>query len=152
MKRRIKMVTSFFYLGHSPFMPGTMGSLGGLIVYFLVKNNDILYGFVILFLFFMGVIFAGEAEKIYKRKDAGMIVIDEACGMLLALFFVPINPYSIIVGFFLFRILDILKPPPARRMEKLTGSLGIMFDDIVSALYTNIILQIIFRGIVPVIR
>lgn len=149
MKRRIKMVTSFFYLGHSPFMPGTMGSLGGLIIYFLVKNNDILYGFMILFLFFLGVIFAGEAEKIYKRKDAGMIVIDEACGMLLALFFVPISAYSIILGFFLFRIFDILKPPPARRMEKLTGSMGVMFDDIVAALYTNIILQIIFRGIVP---
>ena len=149
MKRRIKLITSFFYLGHSPFMPGTMGSLAGLLVYFVVKCSDILYGFVILFLFFMGVMFAGEAEKIYKRKDASMIVIDEACGMLLALFFVPSNPYSIMLGFFLFRIFDILKPPPAKRMEKLTGSLGIMFDDIVAALYTNIILQVIFRILVP---
>lgn len=149
MKRRVKLISSFFYLGHSRFMPGTMGSLGGLAVYFLVKGSDVLYGFTILFLFFLGVMFAGEAEKIYKRKDAKMIVIDEACGMLLALFFVPSNPYSVILGFFLFRIFDILKPPPARRMEKLTGALGVMFDDIVAALYTNIILQIIFRVIVP---
>jgi phosphatidylglycerophosphatase A len=126
-------------------MPGTMGSLGGLAVYFLVKNSDILYGFTILFLFFLGILFAGEAEKIYKHKDARMIVIDEACGMLLALFFVPSNPLSIILGFFLFRIFDILKPPPARRLEKLTGSLGVMFDDILAAIYTNLILQIIFR-------
>lgn len=145
MRRRVKLITSFFYFGHSPFMPGTIGSLGGLMVYLLVMNNDILYAFTILFLFFLGVIFAGEAEKVYKHKDAKMIVIDEACGMLLALFFVPISLFSVVLGFFLFRIFDILKPPPAKRMEKLTGSLGVMFDDIVAALYTNLILQVIFR-------
>jgi len=145
MRRRIKFITSFFFMGHAPFIPGTMGSIGGLIVYFLVKNNEILYAFSILFLFVLGMLFAGEAEKIYKRKDAKMIVIDEACGMLLALFFVPSNMFSIILGFFLFRIFDILKPPPAKRMEKLIGSAGIMFDDIVAALYTNLTLQIIFR-------
>lgn len=145
MRKRIKLITSFFYLGHSPFMPGTMGSLGGLIVYVLVKNNEILYGFSILFLFMLGVIFAAEAEKIYKRKDARMIVIDEACGMLLALFFVPSNMFSVILGFFLFRIFDILKPPPAKRVEKLTGALGIMFDDIIAAIYTNVILQVVTR-------
>ncbi|MCX5686161.1 MAG: phosphatidylglycerophosphatase A [Candidatus Omnitrophica bacterium] len=145
MRRRIKFITSFFYLGHSPFMPGTIGSLGGLVVYFLVRNNEILYAFSILFLFFLGVLFAGEAEKIYKRKDAGMIVIDEACGMLISLFFVPYSLFAVILGFLLFRVLDILKPWPARRMERLTGSSGIMFDDIVAALYTNFILQIIIR-------
>lgn len=147
MRKRIKLITSFFYLGHSPFMPGTMGSLGGLIVYFLVKNNEILYAFSIIFLFVLGIIFSGEAEKIYKRKDASMIVIDEACGMLLALFFVPYSIFSVLLGFFLFRIFDILKPPPAKTMEKLSGSMGVMFDDIIAALYTNLILQIVFRMI-----
>ena len=133
-------------------MPGTMGSLAGLAIYFLVKRNEILYGFMILFLFMLGMLFAGEAEKIYKRKDANMIVIDEATGMLLALFTVPSNPFSIILGFFLFRIFDILKPPPAKAMEKVTGSMGVMFDDIIAAIYTNFILQIIFRFIIQFIR
>jgi len=145
MRKRVKFITSFFYLGHSPFMPGTVGSLGGLAVYFLVRNNEILYAFSILFLFFLGVLFAGEAEKIYKRKDSGQIVIDEACGMLISLFFVPYSIFAVILGFLLFRIADILKPWPARKMERLTGSLGIMFDDIVAALYTNFILQVIIR-------
>ena len=145
IRRRVKFITSFFYLGHSPFMPGTMGSLGGLIVYFLVKNNELLYAFSIIFLFTLGIIFAGEAEKIYKRKDAKMIVIDEACGMLLTLFCVPFSMLATILGFFLFRVFDILKPPPAKRVEKLAGSLGIMFDDIIAAIYANLILQIIFR-------
>jgi phosphatidylglycerophosphatase A len=145
MKKKIKLITSFFYLGHSPFAPGTMGSLGGLLVYFLVKNNDVLYGFTILFLFVLGIMFAGEAERIYKRKDAGMIVIDEACGMLLALFFIPFSVFTVVAGFIIFRIFDILKPPPAKQMEKLTGSLGVMFDDVIAALYTNIILHVIVR-------
>ena len=112
-----------------------------------MRNNEVLYAFTILFLFALGVLFAGEAEKVYRRKDPAMIVIDEACGMMLALFFVPFSLYSVILGFFLFRLFDILKPPPAKRLEKLTGSLGIMFDDVVAALYTNIILQIVFRVI-----
>lgn len=145
MRKRIKLISSFFYLGHSPFMPGTVGSLGGLLVYFLVRGNEILYGFAILFLFVLGVLFAGEAEKIYKRKDARMIVIDEACGMCLALYFVPFSMFSVILGFFLFRIFDILKPWPAKRLERLSGAMGIMFDDIIAAIYTNFILQLIFR-------
>ena len=145
MRKRVKLITSFFYLGHSPFMPGTVGSLGGLVVYAMVRNNDILYAFSILFLFTLGVLFAGEAEKIYKRKDPSMIVIDEATGMLLSLFCVPFSMFAVILGFFLFRIFDILKPPPARRIERKAGSLGIMFDDIIAAIYTNLILQIIFR-------
>jgi len=147
MKKRIKLISSFFYLGHSPFMPGTAGSLGGLLLYSLVKDNDILYGYTILFIFVLGVIFAGDAERVYKQKDAKMIVIDEACGMLLSLYFVPFSMFAVILGFFLFRIFDILKPPPAKRMEKLVGSMGVMLDDIVAALYTNLILQIIFRFI-----
>jgi phosphatidylglycerophosphatase A len=145
MSKRIKMITSFFYLGHSPFIPGTVGSLGGLVVYYLVKDRDILYAFTVLFLFGLGVLFSGEAEKVYKRKDAGMIVIDEVCGILLALFFVPYSLFLVILGFFIFRILDILKPPPAKRMEKISGSMGVMLDDIVAALYTNLILQVIAR-------
>lgn len=148
MRKRIKFITSFFYLGHSPFMPGTLGSIGGLIVYFLVRNNEILYGVTILFLFILGVIFAGEAERVYNVKDAKMIVIDEVTGMLLALFCVPFSIFSVVLGFFLFRIFDILKPPPAKNIEKLAGSMGVMFDDIIAALYTNLALQVIFRFLI----
>lgn len=145
MRKKAKLISSFFYIGHSPYMPGTVGSIGGLVIYFMVRTNDILYAFGILFIFTLGVMFAGEAEKIYKHKDPRMIVIDEATGMLLSLFCVPFSMFSVILGFFLFRIFDILKPPPAKRMEKLTGSMGIMFDDIIAAIYTNLILQVIFR-------
>lgn len=151
MRKTTKFIASFFYLGHSPFMPGTIGSLAGLGIYFIIKNSEILHAFLILFFFALGVMFSGEAEKVYKRKDARMIVIDEVTGMLLALFFVPYNLFLVILGFFVFRMLDILKPEPAKSIEKMTGYLGIMFDDIVAALYTNVILQLIARVALPMI-
>ncbi len=143
MRRIIKFTTSFFYLGHSPFMPGTLGSLAGLLIYFVVKDKLPVYTFSVLFLFALGILFSSEAERIYKRKDAETIVIDEACGMMLSLFLVPYSLWIMILGFVLFRVLDILKPPPARAIEKFSGAFGIMFDDIIAAIYTNFILQII---------
>jgi phosphatidylglycerophosphatase A len=145
MRRLIKVTTSFFYLGHSPFMPGTLGSLAGLLIYFVVKDKFPIYAFSIIFLFVLGILFSAEAERIYKRKDAQMIVIDEACGMMLSMFLVPYNLWIMILGFVLFRTFDILKPPPAKAIEKFSGAFGIMFDDIIAAIYTNFILQITCR-------
>jgi phosphatidylglycerophosphatase A len=145
MRKIIKFTTSFFYLGHSPIMPGTLGSLAGLLIYFVVKDKLPIYTFSVVFLFALGILFSSEAEKIYKRKDAQMIVIDEACGMMLSLFLVPYNVWIMILGFVLFRVFDILKPPPARAIEKFSGSFGVMFDDIIAAIYTNFILQIVTR-------
>ena len=145
MRKIVKITTSFFYLGHSPFMPGTLGSLAGLLIYFVVKDKLPIYTFSILFLFALGILFSSEAERIYKRKDAQMIVIDEACGMMLSLFLVPYNVWIMILGFILFRTFDIIKPPPVRAIEKFSGAFGVMFDDIIAAIYTNFILQVITR-------
>jgi len=145
MRRLVKITTSFFYLGHSPLMPGTLGSLAGLLLYFVVKDKFLLYAVSVFFLFMLGIIFSAEAERVYKRKDAQMIVIDEACGMMLSLFLIPYNFWIMISGFVLFRAFDILKPPPAKAVEKFSGSFGVMFDDIIAAIYTNFILQIITR-------
>jgi phosphatidylglycerophosphatase A len=124
-------------------MPGTLGSLAGFIMYFAVKDKFPVYAFSTLFLFILGILFSAEAERIYKRKDAQMIIIDEACGMMLSLFLVPYNFWVAMLGFVLFRIFDIIKPPPAKKIEKFSGAFGIMFDDIIAAIYTNFILQII---------
>lgn len=145
MRRIIKFTTSFFYLGHSPFMPGTLGSLAGLLIYFVVKDKLPIYIFSVLFLFALGILFSSEAERIYKRKDAQMIVIDEACGMMLSLLLVPYNFWVVVLGFILFRIFDIVKPPPAKAIEKFSGAFGVMFDDIIVAIYTNFILQVVCR-------
>jgi len=88
---------------------------------------------------------SGRAEKIFNKKDAGCIVIDEVSGMLLSLIFIPYDIKLVILAFILFRILDALKPFPLDRLQSLNGSIGIMSDDIVAGLYTNIILQVALR-------
>ncbi len=145
MQRVIKLITSFFYLGHFPVMPGTIGSLGALAVYYAIKNNTALYIITTIAIFLTGMFLCAAAEKIYGKKDPKEVVIDEACGMMLSLIFLPYSIQIVVTGVLLFRIFDIIKPPPSRKMESLSGASGIMLDDIVAAIYTNIILQILTR-------
>jgi phosphatidylglycerophosphatase A len=141
----LKIVSTFFYVGYLPFFPGTFASIVGLILFYLIKDNIFIYTLVTLLLIISGFFSAGRAEKIFKIKDANCIVIDEVLGMLLALMFIPYSIKLIIIAFVLFRILDGLKPYPAGPLQDMKGSLGIMSDDIVAGLYTNIILQLVLR-------
>lgn len=84
-------------------------------------------------------------EKLLNKKDPGCIVIDEVMGMLIALSFLPPEPKIIILAFFMFRILDTLKPYPAGRLQNMHGAVGVMGDDLVAGLYANIVLQVILR-------
>lgn len=141
----IKAVTTFFGAGHLPLVPGTFGSIAGVAVYFLVKDNPALFAGAICLFLSLGFWLSGYTEKIYGRKDPQFVVIDEVAGMLLSLLFVPYSPWAVIIGFALFRILDTLKPYPAGALQRLHGSAGIMVDDIIAGIYANLILQVVFR-------
>jgi phosphatidylglycerophosphatase A len=93
----------------------------------------------------LGFLTAGQAEKLFCAKDPKFVVIDEVCGMCISLLWVPFSIETAIAAFFLFRLLDTLKPFPAARLEDRHGSLGIMGDDIVAGVYANGILQIALR-------
>jgi phosphatidylglycerophosphatase A len=139
----IKITSTIFYLGYLPFIPGTFGSLAGVILFYLFKENPFIYLVISLFITILGFLVAGRAEKIFNKKDARYIVIDETSGMLLSFMFVPFDIKIVIIGFVLFRIIDALKPFPAASLQDLKGSMGVMSDDLVAGLYTNIILQIV---------
>ena len=141
----IKTLSTFFYVGYLPFMPGTFASIAAVFLFYFVKDNNFLYILLTLTLIALGFLLAGRAEKIFNKKDAGCIVIDEVSGMLLSLIFIPYDIKLVIIAFILFRILDTLKPYHLDRLKNLTGSIGIMSDDIVAGLYTNIILQVVLR-------
>jgi len=141
----IKALSTFFYIGYLPFIPGTFGSIAGVFLFWFLKDNIQLYMLSVVFLIILGFSIAGRAERLFNIKDASCIVIDEVSGMLLGLIFIPYDIKLIIIGFFLFRLLDTLKPYPAGALEELKGSIGIMGDDIVAGLYTNIILQVVLR-------
>lgn len=145
MKSLIKFVSSFFYLGYLPWIPGTIASIAALILYFLFKKDILSYAILFIVVCGLGFLVAGRAEKSFKEKDSGKIVIDEVAGLLLAFFGLNLEPVLIIVGFLIFRALDAIKVYPADKIEKRGGSLGIMGDDLVAGFYTNVILQIVTR-------
>lgn len=141
----IKIISTFFYVGYLPFIPGTFGSLAGLILYYFLKSHSLVYILVTLGLIVLGTIISGEAEKAFNKKDPRYVVIDEVVGILISFMFLPFDIRLLVVGFLIFRLLDTLKPYPACVFERRHGGIGIMGDDIVAGIYTNIILQVFFR-------
>ncbi|MDD4980378.1 MAG: phosphatidylglycerophosphatase A [Candidatus Omnitrophica bacterium] len=141
----IKTAATFFYLGHLPFIPGTYASVAGVFLFYLLKGNIFLHISVTGALMILGFLVSGRAEVLFNKKDAKYIVIDEVSGMLLALLFIPYDIKLVIIAFILFRILDALKPYPSNALQNLKGSAGIMSDDIIAGVYTNIILQVVLR-------
>ena len=81
----------------------------------------------------------------FGKSDPGQIVIDEVCGYLITMFLISLSLKNIILGFLLFRLFDIVKPPPIRRLERLRGGFGIVSDDVLAGIYANLILQLITR-------
>jgi len=144
-KSLIKIISTFFYVGYLPLIPGTFGSIAGLVIYYLVKDSLPVYLITTGILIFLGFITSDSIEKSLEKKDPSCVVIDEVSGMMLSLLFIPFNLKLVIVGFFLFRLFDTLKPYPAGRFEKLRGGLGIMSDDLIAGLYTNLVLQIALK-------
>jgi phosphatidylglycerophosphatase A len=136
-----RVLSTFFYVGYLPLIPGTFGSLAGLILYFLVRGSPVNYAALTCAVTLAGFLVCGRAERSSGKSDPRQVVIDEVSGMLISLLFIPYDLRLALIGFFLFRLLDTLKPFPCGRLERLKGSLGIMGDDLIAAIYTNLILQ-----------
>lgn len=131
--------------GYLPKAPGTWGSLITIPLWLLLTRLDGMgYAIALGVVFVVGVISAGQAEKILDRKDPGVVVIDEIMGMLITLAGAPANPLVIGIGFLLFRIFDIAKPWPVRFFDRrINGGTGIMLDDVAAGLYSLGCLQLI---------
>ena len=134
-----------------PVAPGTAGSAVAVVLFWAVSLPGIVWlpaaGFLAIVA--VGWWSAGPAARKLGQKDPGMIVIDEFAGQFLALLALPATWLVWITGFLLFRLFDIVKPPPARWLERLPGATGIMADDLVAGLYANLVLQVAVR-VVPV--
>ncbi len=149
MKFLAKVVSTVCGVGFAPVAPGTLASalvvLGTRLVSPGPSPTVLLAASVILF--FIGVWAAGSHAADLGASDPGLIVIDEVCGQLLALALVPRHRLAAVLVFVLFRIFDILKPFPLRRLEGLPGGWGIMADDIgaglAAALAAHLVLQLL---------
>jgi phosphatidylglycerophosphatase A len=145
MRRLALLLATCGYIGHVPIASGTFGSAAGLAVFALVRasgSNLIELG-VIVVVFAVGVWRATEAEHQFGGFDTAPIVIDEVVGMLITLALLPVNLTGAIVGFLLFRALDVFKPWPSGRFERLPGGLGVMADDGMAAIYGNAIMRVL---------
>jgi phosphatidylglycerophosphatase A len=136
-------IATVAYCGYFPIAPGTVGSAAGLLVYLLVwwAESTVVEVGLIVVLFAAGTWAGTTAERYFGGIDPGPIVLDEVVGMLITLAFIPVGLSGAIVGFFLFRVFDVLKPFPARRLESLHGGLGVMADDAMAAIYANLTLR-----------
>ncbi len=143
LRSLLKQIATLWFIGYLPVAPGTWGSFAGLVFVALVPVSlpallgTIVGGTV------LGIIAADAAEKAIGQADSGHIIIDEFIGYLVSVVFIPHTYGYLVAAFLLFRFFDILKPFPIRTVEKkLSGGLGVMADDILAGMVTNLVLQI----------
>ena len=136
------------YAGYFPVAPGTAGSVVGLGVVWLLQNWPVFFQIVAAAgLAALGVYACTQANSIFKKVDSPRIVIDEIVGMMISMIGIPVTGYWLVVGFILFRIFDIVKPPPARYFDsRVKTGWGVMADDIAAGIYSNILLQLMLRA------
>jgi phosphatidylglycerophosphatase A len=144
-----KMVIFFStggYVGKIPFAPGTFGSLMGVMICYLLSRVSISLSALIAIALILSAVWLSEhAERIIGEKDPGCIVIDEVAGMVVTMIGLPFNALTAIAGFVLFRLLDVLKPPPVRTFqESLPGGAGVVMDDVAAGIIGNLLLRLFF--------
>ncbi len=136
------------FIGFIPFAPGTIGSLFAAASFFLIDLSVSAHFFIIIITTLLGVYASSVAERVLQEKDSGKIIIDEFAGFYVAVFYIPKTLGFIIAAFLLFRFFDILKPLFISKIEKtLNSGLGIMADDILAGIYTNLVLQIFMLSV-----
>lgn len=140
-----------FGAGRVPVAPGTAGTLVAVPIYLLLRELSLgWYLAVVAALFVVGVIVCNYIERRFVGHDAPVIVWDEIVGYLITMTLAPPGWIWIVVGFALFRLFDIWKPYPIRRIDRgVPGGFGTMFDDAVAALYGFLVLQALVYFLLP---
>ena len=137
-----------FYFGYFPFISGTAGSLVALPLIWATASLPVV-GQILLAgaMVWGGVKICDRVRSQFKKKDAPQIVVDEVVGFYIAMIAIPFTPFWVISGFILFRFFDIFKPFPISWVdENVKGGQGIMFDDVLAGLCSNLILHLMIRA------
>jgi phosphatidylglycerophosphatase A len=142
MRSILKQIATLGPVGFFPVAPGTFGTLVALAFVAITNLPAHLYLALTATVIAIGIYSSSAVEEITDEKDPGCIVIDEVAGYFVSMAFLPATIFYLVSSFVLFRIFDILKPPPLDRLQRLKGGTGVMADDILAGIYTNIILQI----------
>ena len=127
-------------VGYIPIASGTFGTLVAVIFLLVLRPSPAVHLGLAVFFTVFGTYASHEAEKLFNKKDPGYIVIDEFAGYLVATLYLPMTAGYYLASFILFRVFDILKPPPARQLQNIRGGPGVMLDDIAAGVMANLVL------------
>ena len=147
MKRAVdvcaRLVATGLGSGYSPVAPGTAGSLVGLLLFLplagLAWPVQLAATAVVAL---VGTLAAGRVARELGRNDPGLVVVDEVAGQWITLLALPLTSVTALAGLLLFRVMDIVKPWPARDLERLPGGIGIMADDVAAGIYAHLLLRV----------
>lgn len=145
------LVATLFGIGRLHPGPGTWGSAATVLLWALVAHSlqpaartpvaIVVVALVIL----IGIPAATRVSRAHATKDPQFVVIDEVAGQLIALIAVPLSWKTFLAGFILFRVFDIVKPPPVRQLERLPEGTGIVLDDVAAGLFAFAVMQLLLR-------
>ena len=145
LNTKAKWLATWMGLGLSPKAPGTVGTLGAIpfaVVAVYALGQSAAYLLFVFAFFLFGTYICHLTEKSNLRHDSSEIVIDEVAGYLLAVTWLPNTWQTYVYAFVLFRVFDIIKPPPIRQIDKkIGGGFGVMADDMAAGIAANLVLQ-----------
>ncbi len=141
----VLILASWFGSGLMPKAPGTFGTLAAIPLVFIMNLLGIYFGSLFLIAFLFLAVWASESSRILlEKEDPSEVVIDEAVGLLMTVFLLPLSVPVVILGFILFRVSDILKPFPIRMIDQnIKGGWGIVLDDVVAGIYANVCIRLL---------
>ena len=135
-----RAVATVGFSGYSFIAPGTAGSAVALVVYCLLPDLGVTAWIILAGLCIVIAVPSAEAGARFWGEDPPFVVIDEFAGFFVTVAFLPQSMGLGVAAFFIFRVLDILKPFPARQSERLPGGVGIVADDVIVGVYGNLLL------------
>jgi phosphatidylglycerophosphatase A len=146
------LIATFFGVGRLHPGPGTWGSAAAVMLWAAaahilspnLRTPAVITLAVLVTL--IGIPAATQVARASAVKDPQFVVIDEVAGQLIALIAVPLSWQTFLAGFILFRVFDILKPPPVRQLERLPEGTGIMLDDVAAGIYALVVMQLLLRS------
>ena len=145
MRKVTVLLATWGGVGFIPLAPGTMGTAAAVPLFLLLSMLPLaIYVALLLFIALVACWVAGQAEGVFHQRDSRFVVVDEVVGFLVTMTALPASLSCIIAGFVLFRLFDVLKPPPIRLVErKVKGGYGVVLDDVVAGIYACVVLHLL---------